>query len=300
MSRSHFENGHRTSPTGSRPEPRALMKISLAHSPDSDDAFMFYGLAAGHVAVSGIDVEHTLADIETLNREALQGRHEITAISFHAYPYVAERYALMPCGGSIGDGYGPLLVAREALAPSDVAGCEVAVPGTLTSASLALQLFAPGVRTRVVPFDRILDEVREGRAKVGLVIHEGQLTYGGEGLQKVLDLGAWWKQETGLPLPLGGNAVRRDLGAELMARLTRLVRETVRYSLAHRAEALEYAMRFARRMEPGIADRFVGMWVNDMTLECGERGRRAVQAFLDRGHAAGVIPTRVVADFVDA
>ena len=176
----------------------------------------------------------------------------------------------------------------------------MAVPGTLTSAYLALQLFAPGVDTLVVPFDRILDEVREGRADVGLVIHEGQLTYGGQGLHKVLDLGVWWKDETGLPLPLGGNAVRRDLGPEMMARLTKLVRETVRHSLAHRPQALEYAMSFARGMDPAVADRFVGMWVNDMTLDMGERGRRAVQTFLDRGFEAGVIPQRVAVDFVDA
>ena len=277
-----------------------MTKISLAHSPDSDDAFMFYGLARGKVAAEGLEVKHVLTDIETLNREALQGKHEVTAISFHAWPYVAETYALMPCGGSIGDGYGPLLVAREPLPPSAIASRTVAVPGTLTSAYLALKLFAPGVETRVVPFDRILDEVREGRADVGLIIHEGQLTYGGQGLTKVLDLGAWWKEETGLPLPLGGNAVRRDLGPEMMVRLTRLVRETVRYSLAHRKEALEYAMSFARGMDAGVADRFVGMWVNEMTIECGETGRRAVQTFLDRGHAAGVIPRRVTADFVEA
>jgi 1,4-dihydroxy-6-naphthoate synthase len=276
------------------------MKISLAHSPDSDDAFMFYGLAKGKVETGDLEVAHVLTDIETLNREAMAGKHEVTAISFHAYPYVAERYALMPCGGSIGDGYGPLLVAREPLPAARIAEREVAVPGTLTSAFLALKLFAPGVRTRVVPFDRILDEVSEGRADVGLIIHEGQLTYGGRALHKVLDLGAWWKEETGLPLPLGGNAVRRDLGPELMARLTRLVRETVRHSLAHRAEALEYAMSFARGMDPKVADRFVGMWVNDMTVDSGERGRRAVQEFLDRGHAAGVIPRRVTADFVEA
>jgi 1,4-dihydroxy-6-naphthoate synthase len=276
------------------------LRISLAHSPDSDDAFMFYGLAAGHVASEGLEVVHSLQDIQTLNEEARRGVHEVTAISFHAYPYVADKYALMPCGGSIGDGYGPLLVAREGIAPGDVAGRTVAVPGTLTTAYLALKLFAPGVSTRVVPFDRILDEVGEGRAEVGLIIHEGQLTFGGHGLSKVVDLGAWWKHETGLPLPLGGNAVRRDLGPELMARLTRLVRETVRYSLDHREEALAHAMRYARGMERGIADRFVGMWVNEMTLDCGERGRRAVQELLDRGHAAGVIPTRVTADFVEA
>ena len=276
------------------------MKISLAHSPDSDDAFMFYGLAKGHVETDGLQVEHVLQDIESLNRAAEDGRHEVTAISFHAYPYVADRYALMPCGGSIGDGYGPLLVAREALDPAEAGTRRVAVPGERTSAFLALKLFAPGARTYVVPFDRILDEVREGRADLGLVIHEGQLTYGGQGLRKVLDLGAWWKQETGLPLPLGGNAVRRDLGPDLMARLTRLVRETVRYSLAHRAEALQYALGFARGMDPSVADRFVGMWVNEMTVDIGERGRRAVQEFLDRGHAAGIIPRAVRVDFVQA
>jgi 1,4-dihydroxy-6-naphthoate synthase len=274
--------------------------ITIAHSPDSDDAFMFYGLARGKVPTGGLEVVHVLKDIEGLNRDARAGRYEVTAISFHAYPYVADKYALMPCGGSIGDGYGPLLVAREPLSPQAVAERTVAVPGTLTSAYLALKLFAPAVATRVVAFDRILDEVREGRADVGLVIHEGQLTFGGHGLHRVLDLGAWWTAETGLPLPLGGNAVRRDLGPELMARLTRLVRETVRHSLAHRPEALAYAMSFARGMDPAVADRFVGMWVNDLTLDCGERGRQAVQAFLDRGHAAGLIPQRVVAEFVDA
>ncbi len=276
------------------------MKITIAHSPDSDDAFMFYGLARGGVPTGDLEVAHVLGDIETLNRHAREGRHEVTAISFHAYPYVADKYALMPCGGSIGDGYGPLLVAREPMEPRAVAGRTVAVPGTLTSACLALRLFAPGVATRVVPFDRILEEVREGRAEVGLVIHEGQLTYGGEGLVKVADLGAWWKEETGLPLPLGGNAVRRDLGEETMARLTRLVRETVRHSLSHRRQALEYAMGFARGMDPKVADRFVGMWVNEMTVEMGERGRRAVRVFLDRGFEAGIVPRRVALDFVDA
>jgi 1,4-dihydroxy-6-naphthoate synthase len=276
------------------------MKLSLAHSPDSDDAFMFYGLARGKVDTGGLEIAHVLGDIESLNRAAREGRHEVTAISFHAYPYVADRYALMPCGGSIGDGYGPLLVSREPIDPADVGERLVAVPGTLTTAYLALKLFAPGARTRVVPFDRVIDEVSAGRADVGLVIHEGQLTYGGQGLRKVKDLGAWWKQETGLPLPLGGNAVRRDLGPELMARLTRLVRETVRYSLDHRREALDYAMSFARGMDSAIADRFVGMWVNEMTLDCGERGRRAVQVLLDRGHRAGIIPNAVSADFVDA
>jgi len=275
-------------------------RISLAHSPDSDDAFMFYGLAQGKVPTGDLEIAHVLTDIETLNRQAIDGKHEVTAISFHAYPYVADKYALMPCGGSIGDGYGPLLVARGPMDKAAIAEALVAVPGTLTSAYLALKLFAPGVKTRVVPFDLILEEVRDGRADLGLIIHEGQLTYGGYDLEKVLDLGAWWKEETGLPLPLGGNAVRRDLGSALMARLTDLVRQTVRYSLEHRKEALAHAMSYARGMDPSVADRFVGMWVNDLTLDCGEEGRRAVQVFLDRGHAAGVIPKRVAAEFVEA
>jgi 1,4-dihydroxy-6-naphthoate synthase len=276
------------------------MKISLAHSPDSDDAFMFYGLAKGKIPTGDLEIVHVLRDIETLNQEATAGRHEVTAISFHAYSQVAEKYALMPCGGSIGDGYGPLLVARDPWPASRIAEARVAVPGLLTSAFLALKLFAPRVETRVVAFDRILDEVHEGRADVGLIIHEGQLTYAGHRLHKVLDLGAWWKEETGLPLPLGANAVRRDLGPAVIARLTALVRETVKYSLAHRREALDHAMSFARGMDRGIADRFVGMWVNDLTLEVGERGRAAVQTFLDRGHAAGLIKERVTVQFVDA
>jgi 1,4-dihydroxy-6-naphthoate synthase len=276
------------------------MRISLAHSPDSDDAFMFYGLAEGHVRDEGYEVVHHLRDIESLNQDARRGVHEVTAISFHAYPYVAARYVLMPCGGSIGDGYGPLVVAREPLDRAALSEREVAVPGRLTSATLALRLFAPGARTRVVPFDRILDEVGEGRADAGLLIHEGQLTYGGHGLHKLVDLGAWWKEETALPLPLGANAVRRDLPPEAQVRLTRLVRETVRYALAHRAQALAHALRFARGMSLEVADRFVGMWVNDMTLDVGPRGRRAVQTFLDRGHAAGFIPHAVTAEFVDA
>jgi 1,4-dihydroxy-6-naphthoate synthase len=274
------------------------VKITIAHSPDSDDAFMFYGLARGGVPTGELEITHLLSDIETLNREAQQGHHEVTALSFHAYPYVAEKYALMPCGASIGDGYGPLVVAREPLGAERIGARTVAVPGTLTSAYLALRLFAPGVSTRVVAFDRILDEVREGRCELGLVIHEGQLTYGGQGLHKVLDLGAWWKQKTGLPLPLGGNAVRRDLGPELMARLTRLVRATVQHSLTHRPEALAYAMSFARGMDPAVADRFVGMWVNEMTLDMGTRGRLAVRTFLAAAAAAGLVP-RVPVEFVE-
>jgi 1,4-dihydroxy-6-naphthoate synthase len=274
--------------------------ISIAHSPDSDDAFMFYGLAKGKVDSGGLRIVHVLKDIETLNREAQEGLHEVTAISFHAYPSIAAKYALMPCGGSIGDGYGPIVVAREALSKEEIGSRTVAVPGTLTTAFLALKLFAPSVSTTVVPFDRILDEVREGRVDLGLIIHEGQLTFGGHRLHKILDLGAWWREETGLPLPLGGNAVRRDLGPAMMVKLTRLVRATVRYSLEHRQEALAYALSFARGMEPQIADRFVGMWVNEMTLDCGERGRKAVRTLLERGYAAGIIPFNVEPEFVAA
>ena len=280
------------------------MKIRIAHSPDSDDAFMFYGLAKGKLDTGGLEVSHVLKDIESLNREALEGAYEVTACSFHAYPYIADKYALMPCGGSIGDGYGPILVARD---DSKIVGGpgatdlgRVAIPGAMTSAYLALRLYAPDLDTYVVPFDAILDEVREGRADTGLVIHEGQLTYGGEGLRKVADLGEWWLTDTGLPLPLGGNAVRRDLGPDMMKRLTRLVRETVKYSLAHREAALEYAMTFARGMEKGIADRFVGMWVNDLTIESGERGREAVRVFLRRGREAGIITKDFTLDFVEA
>jgi 1,4-dihydroxy-6-naphthoate synthase len=276
------------------------MQIRLGHSPDADDAFMFWALASGRVDRRGFEFEHVLRDIQTLNEWALEGRLETTAISLHAYPFVQDRYVLLPHGASMGAGYGPIVVAREPLALEDLADLEIAVPGRMTTAFLVLRMAIGDFRYREVPFDRILDEVREGRAEAGLVIHEGQLTYGGQGLVKLLDLGQWWKQETGLPLPLGGNAVRRDLGQELVARLTRLVRETVKHSLAHRAQALEYAMSFARGMDPGVADRFVGMWVNDMTVEMGERGRRAVQLFLDRGFEAGVIPRKVSVDFVEA
>jgi 1,4-dihydroxy-6-naphthoate synthase len=275
--------------------------IRLGHSPDPDDAFMFYALAEGLIPMDGFRFEHVLRDIETLNRWAAEGRLEVTALSVHAYAHLADRYRLLPHGASMGERYGPIVVARQGLDPVELPRRRVAIPGTLTSAFLQLQLAVGRIEDPIVlPFDEILDAVAEGRVEAGLIIHEGQLTYGGHGLHKVLDLGAWWKEETSLPLPLGANAVRRDLGPELMAKLTRLVRETVRHSLAHRPEALAYAMEFARGMDPAVADRFVGMWVNEMTLDIGERGRRAVQEFLDRGHAAGVIPNRVRVDFVDA
>jgi len=280
------------------------MHIRIAHSPDSDDAFMFYGLAKGKLDTGGLEVSHVLKDIESLNRDALNGTYEVTACSFHAYPYIADKYALMPCGGSIGDGYGPILVAKaDATIPTDAKGKHlgrVAIPGTMTSAYLALRLYSNDVDTYVVPFDQVFDEVRSGRADTGLVIHEGQLTYGGDGLRKIVDLGEWWLKDTGLPLPLGGNAVRRDLGEAMMKQLTRLVRDTVKFSLANREAALEYAMTFARGMQTGIADRFVGMWVNDLTIETGERGKEAIRLFLRRGREAGVITKDFSIDFVDA
>jgi 1,4-dihydroxy-6-naphthoate synthase len=261
---------------------------------------MFYGLACGKVDTGGLEVAHVMGDIESLNRAAREGRHEVTALSFHAYPYVAHAYALMPCGGSIGDGYGPLVVAREPIDPASIGERLVAVPGMLTTAYLALKLCAPGTRTRVVPFDRVMDEVASGRADLGLVIHEGQLTYGGQGLRKVLDLGAWWKEETGLPLPLGGNAVRRDLGPDMMARLTRAGARDGPLLARAPARGPGLCDDLRPRMPAEIADRFVGMWVNEMTLDCGERGRRAIQVLLDRGHEAGIIPDKVRVDFVEA
>ena len=267
-----------------------MPRVSLAHSPDSDDAFMFYGLARGKVDTGGLEVAHVMGDIESLNRAAREGRHEVTALSFHAYPYVAGGYALMPCGGSIGDGYGPLVVAREAIDPASIGERLVAVPGTLTTAFLALKLFAPGARTRVVPFDRVMDEVSSGRADLGLVIHEGQLTYGGQGLRKVQDLGAWWKEETGLPLPLGGNCIRKDLGRQAMQGITDTLKRSIQYSLDHRPQAVEYALQFGRDLDRDLADRFVGMYVNQWTLDYGPRGREAITRLLKEGARAGLVP----------
>jgi 5,8-dihydroxy-2-naphthoate synthase len=274
--------------------------IRIAHSPDSDDAFMFYALTQGVLPLDGIRVEHVLRDIETLNQAAFQGTYEITAFSFHAYAHLADRYQLMPSGASFGDGYGPIVVARRPLARADLAGMRVAIPGELTTAHLALRLWQPAVATMVVPFDRILEAVTGGEAEAGVVIHEGQLTYGELGLAKVVDLGEWWKGETGLPLPLGGNGIRRDLGEELKRQLCRLLSQSIEYGLDHRGEALAYAVRYARGLEddPVRSDRFVGMYVNDWTRDYGEVGRRAVQLLLDRGAAAGLLPRRIAAEFI--
>jgi 1,4-dihydroxy-6-naphthoate synthase len=272
--------------------------ITVAHSPDSDDAFMFYGLATNKIETGDLKFEHVLEDIQTLNEKATRGVYDVTAISFHAYAYVHDKYALLPHGASIGEGYGPILVAREPHAVEDIPKLKIAVPGTMTSAFLALRILSPEFEYVVVPFDRIIDAVNSGAADAGLLIHEGQLFYQNVGLKKVVDLGEWWKDWTGLPLPMGGNAVRRDLGAETIKRVSEYLHESIRYSLDNRRDALAYAMQFARDMDTELADRFVGMWVNQLTLDYTERGRIAVQRLLDEGAARGVIPNRVTADFV--
>ncbi len=276
--------------------------ISIAHSPDSDDAFMFYAMTQGILDTSGLAIEHTLQDIETLNQAAFEGKHEITALSVHAYAYLHDRYALMPSGASFGDGYGPVVVSRQPLSRQDLSGATVAIPGELTTAHLALKLWNRDVETTIVPFDRILDVVREGEVPAGVVIHEGQLTFGDEGLHSVCDLGVWWDEEVGGPLPLGANGIRKDIPADVSARLCRLLTDSVTYALEHRAEALGYASRYARGIEddPVRSDKFVGMYVNHWTQYYGEAGRRAVQELLDRGFEAGLIPRKVTAEFVEA
>ena len=274
--------------------------ITVAHSPDSDDAFMFYALAEGRVATEGLAFTHELADIESLNRRALQGELAVTAVSFHAYAYLADRYVLLPHGASFGDGYGPVVVARRAVAREEIARGDVTVgsPGKLTTAALALALWAPGASTEIHPFNTIGERVSDGSLGAGLLIHEGQLSFRDDGLTEVVDLGRWWKEETGLPLPLGGNVVRRDLGPEVIARVSRTLSRSIEYGLAHREAALTHAMQYARRLDRPRADRFVGMYVNDWTRGYGPEGRRAVQLLLDRAHAAGLIPA-VKAEYVE-
>jgi len=273
--------------------------ITLAHSPDSDDAFMFYGLATHKIETGDLDFQHTLQDIQTLNEEARKGTYDVTAISFHAYAYVADKYALLPHGASIGDNYGPILVANERLDPADLSEATIAVPGTLTSAFLALSIHTPTFKYEVVPFDQIIEAVTERRCDAGLLIHEGQLFYEDHGLHKVLDLGEWWHEHTnGLPLPMGGNAIRRNLGEQTIREVSDLLRESIRYSLDNREDALQYAMQFAREMDPELADRFVAMWVNDLTLDYTERGREAVRQLLTEGYERGIIPHKVDIQFV--
>ena len=273
------------------------MKITVAHSPDSDDAFMFYGLAAGHVPTDGIEVQHLLVDIETLNHAAFSGTYEVSAVSFNAYARLTDKYLLLPHGSSMGDNYGPIVVARTD-GPSTLKDVTVAVPGRLTTAFLTLQLYDPEVAFTVMPFDQIQDAVREGKVAAGLLIHEGQLTYQDEGLKKIVDLGEWWAERTGgMPLPLGGNVIRRDLGSETIAKVSRMLHDSIAYGLAHRAEALDHALQYGRGLERAKADRFVGMYVNDLTLQYGERGRAAVQRLMDEAWTKRLIPKPVTVEF---
>jgi 1,4-dihydroxy-6-naphthoate synthase len=278
----------------------APITITVGHSPDPDDAFMFYALAHEKIDTGPYRFRHELQDIETLNRRALRGELEVTAISLHAYAFLHDKYALLPTGCSMGDKYGPMVVAPRKMNVEELKSARIAVPGTMTTAFLALRLLLPGgVNYEVVPFDQIIQRVANGDFDAGLIIHEGQLTFEHQGLHLVVDLGVWWHERTGLPLPLGGNVVRRDLGPQVIHDVSRLLRESIRYALAHRQDALQYALHYARDMDSGLADKFVGMYVNEWTLDYGQRGREAVRRLLSEGHAAGVIPHPVAVDFVD-
>jgi 1,4-dihydroxy-6-naphthoate synthase len=279
-----------------KPETRT---ISVAHSPDSDDAFMFYGLATNKLETDGLKFEHTLKDIQTLNEDAKRGVFDVTAISFHAYAYVSDKYALLPHGASIGDKYGPILVSKEQYKPEDIPNLKIAIPGEMTSAFLALRIYNQDFEYVVVPFDQIIDAVKNGKADAGLLIHEGQLFYKQMGLNKIIDLGEWWHEKTGLPLPMGGNVIRRDLGEDLMRRVSKHLHRSIMYSMENREDALAYAMQFARDMPTELADRFVAMWVNDLTLDYGDRGREAVKRLLQEGVDKGIIKEKVEVDFVD-
>jgi 5,8-dihydroxy-2-naphthoate synthase len=273
------------------------MKVTVAHSPDSDDAFMHYGIAAGKVDTGGIEFDHLLADIETLNRAAFNGTYEVSAVSFHAYAHLTDKYLLLPHGSSMGDDYGPIVVARKD-GPQSLEGITVAIPGTLTTAFLALRLYKPNVQFAVMPFDVIQDKVRDGEVDAGLLIHEGQLTYADEGLKKIVDLGEWWAEHTrGLPLPLGGNVIRRDLGPEMVAKVSSILHASIAYALDHRQEALDYALQFGRGLDRAKADRFVGMYVNELTLSYGDRGRKAVQMLMDEAWQKRLIPRPIQVEF---
>jgi 1,4-dihydroxy-6-naphthoate synthase len=280
--------------------PVETLDISIAHSPDSDDAFMFYGLATNKIRVAGYRFSHTLCDIETLNRRALDEQFfDVTAISFHAYPYLQAHYTLMGCGGSVGEGYGPMIVSSKPLTPEELGRIKIAVPGTLTTAYLALKIFNPELRTEVVPFDQIIPAILAGEYEAGLIIHEGQLTYSSSGLKKILDLGVWWRETTGLVLPLGGNAIRRSLGAESHKIISKALRDSIQHALDNREQALEYAMQFARDLDTSLASRFVSMYVNERTLDYGSDGRDAIRKLLDLGFERGIIPIAPQVDFVD-
>ncbi len=276
-----------------------MKEIRIAHSPDSDDAFMFYALANQVFDTGDLHFTHILKDIETLNKEALQGTYEVSAISIHAFPYVADKYLLLPTGSSMGDKYGPMIVSKKKHTPESVSTVKIAVPGEMTTAFLALKIFAPDVAYEVVPFDQIIPKVLNDEYEAGLIIHEGQLTYAQQGLNKIVDLGEWWYSETGLPLPLGGNVIRRDLGAELMRRVSDLIQRSIQYSLDHRKEALQYALQYAGDMDPALADRFVGMYVNHWTLDYGDVGRRAIRTLLTRGREAGIIEKEINVEFLE-
>jgi len=279
------------------------MKVTVAHSPDSDDAFMFFGLASGAVHVAGIEVDQVLADIETLNRAAFDGKYEVTAVSFHAYAHLQDRYALLPHGASMGDQYGPILVARRGSgigrSPGALAGVKIAIPGKMTSAFLTLQMYDAAFEAVVMPFDEIQQAVVDGRVAAGLLIHEGQLTYQSDGLEKIVDLGEWWFERTGgLPLPLGGNIIRRDLGSETMKVVSRMLHDSIAYALAHRPQAVDYAQQFGRGLDRDDTDRFVGMYVNQLTLDYGPRGRAALERFFGEAFEKGLVPARVPIEFV--
>ena len=273
--------------------------IHLAHSPDSDDAFMFYALAEGQIDTQGLSYVHELQDIETLNGRAMRGELDVTAVSIHAYAYLSDRYALLPHGASMGDGYGPMLVSKKPMTKADIVGRPIAVPGMMTSAYLALKLFQPDFVPVVVAFDQIEQAILRGEVDAGLLIHEGQLTYKDDGLHLIADMGAWWLEKTGLPLPLGGNVIRKDMPRDLQKKVSRHLRQSIEYGLDHRKNALDHAMRFARGLDRSKADTFVGMYVNDWTLDYGERGRRAIRLFLDEGVKSGVITRPVTVEFVD-
>src|SRR6185312_11545222 len=278
--------------------PASVTEIVCAHSPDSDDAFMFYGLATKKVRSRLIKLRHVLSDIETLNEKAREGAYELTAISYHAYPYVADKYALMASGSSIGDGYGPMVVSLHPFAPEELKGKRVAIPGKMTTAFLTLKLFEPDFEAVQVPFDQILGAVHEGTADAGLVIHEAQLTYGKGGFHNIVDLGKWWKKVHDLPLPLGANALLRSLPADVQSECCRLMKESIQYALDHHEESLNYALQFARDMEPSLAEKFIGMYVNHYTVDCGEVIPRAAQKLLDMGYEAGLISKKVQVEFV--
>ena len=274
------------------------MKIRIAHSPDSDDAFMFYGLASGKVPSPGYELEHVLSDIETLNRAAFDGRYEITAVSFHAYAHLTDKYILLPHGASMGDRYGPVVVARKD-GPSSLKGVRVAIPGELTTAFLSLRLFDPEVEHVVMPFDQIQDKVHSGAVQAGLLIHEGQLTYAEEGLKKIVDLGEWWKRNTSLPLPLGGNVVRKDIAPPVRRDISEIIRDSIDYGLAHRDEAVAYSLAFARDMNSQLASKFIGMYVNEFTRDYGESGRATIRKFLSDGYQKGYIGVPINVEYVE-